>query len=414
MNSGGSAHLATGRDPPLASRCGLALITFALLASPFVTHSRTDPDTGRIRVIFLGEVKPAQFPFPSWIEAEPKFTLRRVPCDIEWFSETDARRFARLYLPRTYKDLVDHYDAIIFEDFTLRILPEGTLERFQKAIGEDGLGIALVEYVYWSGNLNEIDRWMQSSFYDVFAADVVFGSATDVGRRFYEVLRKEPIFGVPDISKWAMNGASHGDLRAREGATVEAIWSQRKTEAVVTRSYGKGSVIQISHGWDNIPSETVIGYEYLPDLIFNELFFTAKVAPPEDLAMVHTIRVDLIQIAQRRESAVALLDFVDRFGANTARLERMLGDLDGVVKQAEKDYILSRYAEAQEALQRATEGYARFSDSAVDLKNRAMIWIYVIEWITVAATLMICLEAVWILMVRRRLYRAVHVTRAVG
>jgi len=229
MRADRSAHLGPKPRLACASQRAPAFVLLLVLASATVADARTDPDTGRIRVIFLGEVKPAQFPFPSWMEAEPKFTLQRVPCDIEWFSEADARRFARLYLPRTYNALIGQYDAIIFEDFTQRILPEGTLERFQRGIREEGLGITLVEYVYWSGNLNEIDRWMQSTFYDVFAADVVFGSTTDVGRRFYEVLRSDPIFNVPDISKWAMNGAGHGDLKAREGATVQAIWSQRKT-----------------------------------------------------------------------------------------------------------------------------------------------------------------------------------------
>jgi len=170
-------------------------------------------------------------------------------------------------------------------------------------------------------------------------------------------------------------------------------------------------VLQISHGWDNIPTDTVARYEYLPDLIFNELFFAANVAPPQDFAMVHMIRVDLIRLARRRESAVALLDFVDRFGANTAKLERTLGELDGLIKDGEREYIRSQYAEAQDTLREAAEGYGRFSESAIDLKSRAMLWIYIIEWITVTATLMICLEAVWILMVRRRLYKSVDVTR---
>lgn len=391
-----------------ASLLAVALLAFAVSET---VDARTDPGTGRVRTIFVGEIEATNFPYPSWIDAEPKFKLQCVPCAIELFSDADARRFARMYLPRTYDALIGSYDVILFEDFAFRIFPEGTLERFQKAIRDEGLGIVLVEFVYWSANLNEIDRWMQSSFYEVFAADVIFGSATDVGRRFYEVLKSDPILAIPDISKWAMNGASHGDLKAREGATVQAIWSQRKTEAMVTRTYGNASVLQISHGWDNIPTDTVGRYEYLPDLIFNELFFAANVAPPQDFAMVHMIRVDLIQLARRRESAVALLDFVDRFGANTAKLERTLGDLDELIKDGEREYIRSQYAEAQDTLREAAEGYGRFSKSAIDLKSRAMLWIYIIEWITVTATLMICLEAVWILMIRRRLYKSVDVTR---
>jgi hypothetical protein len=319
------------------------------------------------------------------------------------------------YDPQAAVDAFAHtasYDAAIFEDFAFRVLPDGTLDRFQKGIGEEGLGIVLVEFVYWPGDLNQIELWMQSTFYNVFAADVIFGSATPEGRVFYDILRTEPIFGVPEVPRWAMNGAPHGDLKAREGATIEANWRGRGTEAVVSRGYGEGQVLQISHGWDNIPSETVIGFEYLPDLIFNELFFVAKVPPPQDLALVHSLRVDLIQLARSRESAIALLDFVDRFGANTMKLESMLGSLDDQVRQGETQYIRSEYAQAQDTLSDAATGYARFSESAAEVKRRALLWIYVIEWVTVAATLMICLQVLWILMIRRRLYRAVASTRA--
>ncbi len=389
----------------------MATMVLLALSAAVTVDARTDPETGRIRVIFLGEVGYVQFPFPSWIEAEPKFTLLPVPCSVAWYSEADARRSARLYLPRTYDALVDSYDAAIFEDFAFRVLPEGTLDRFQKAIGEEGLGILLVEFVYWTGDLNQIEMWMESRFYEVFAADVILGSATSVGRTFYEVLRTEPIFGVPEVSRWAMNGAPHGDLKFREGATIEANWKGRGTEAVVSRGYGEGKVLQISHGWDNTPSETVIGFEYLPDLIFNEVFFVAKVPPPQELALVHSLRVDLIQLARRRESAIALLDFVDRFGANTMKLESMLGSLDDQVRQGESYYIQSEYAQALDTLSDAATGYARFSESAAEVKRRALLWIYVIEWVTVSATLMICLEVLWLLMIRRKLYRAVGSTR---
>jgi len=403
----------THRESRLVCALQVQLATLVLLALAAATiDARTDPETGRTRVIFLGEVGYVQFPFPSWIDAEPKFTLLPVPCSVAWYSEADARRSARLYLPRTYDALASSYDAAIFEDFAFRVLPEGTLERFQRAIAEQSLGIVLVEFVYWPGDLNQIEMWMQSSFYDVFAADVIFGSATTEGRVFYDVLRTEPIFGLPEVSKWPMNGAPHGDLKAREDAVREANWRGRGTEAVISRGYGEGQVLQISHGWDNIPSETVIGFEYLPDLIFNELFFVAKIPPPQDLALVHSLRVDLIQLARRRESAIALLDFVDRFGANTMKLETMLGALDEQVRQGEGQYIRSEYAQAQNTLSDAAMGYAQFSESAADVKRRALLWIYVIEWVTVAATLMICLQVLWILMIRRRLYRAVASTRA--
>jgi len=392
-----------------------SLLTIALLAlllpTSSTTMARTDPASHRIRVIFLGEVKPISFPFPGWIEADPKFTIQRVPCDVEWFSVKDAKRYVRLYLPRTYRGLVDNYDVALFEDFTPRVLPPGTLDRFQKAIGDEGLGIVLVEYVFWSANLNEIDVWKASNFYDLFPAEPIMGTAVSQGRRFYQIVREKPIFSVPDVSKWAMNGASHGPLVPKEGSIIHAKWRGKKTPAVVSRGYGKGRALQIAHGWDNIPSETVVNYRYLPDLIFNEIYFAADVAPPEDLAIVHSIRTDLIQLRARKEGAIALLEFVDKFGANTAKMEERLAQMDKMVQDVEEEYIVSDYDAAQEDVLEVKDYMADFEKSALRLRQHALLWIYIIEWIAVTATIMVCLQAVWTLMVRRRLYRAVGITR---
>ena len=45
------------------------------------------------------------------------------------------------------------------------------------------------------------------------------------------------------------------------------------------------------------------------------------------------------------------------------------------------------------------------------MKDRALMWIYIIEWFTVTATLFISGFLLWTLMVRRRLYGEVGVTR---
>jgi hypothetical protein len=45
------------------------------------------------------------------------------------------------------------------------------------------------------------------------------------------------------------------------------------------------------------------------------------------------------------------------------------------------------------------------------MKDRALAWVYVTEWLAITGTTMICGYVLWAIMVRRRLYRAVRVTR---
>ena len=48
---------------------------------------------------------------------------------------------------------------------------------------------------------------------------------------------------------------------------------------------------------------------------------------------------------------------------------------------------------------------------SVELKDRALFWIYVIEWLVVSGVSMLCGFLLYTLMVRRRMYREVSVTR---
>ena len=51
-------------------------------------------------------------------------------------------------------------------------------------------------------------------------------------------------------------------------------------------------------------------------------------------------------------------------------------------------------------------------DRAIRLKERAFLWVYIIEWFVVTGTMLVVGYATWTLMIERRLYREVSVTRA--
>jgi len=60
-----------------------------------------------------------------------------------------------------------------------------------------------------------------------------------------------------------------------------------------------------------------------------------------------------------------------------------------------------------DAFQRLKKGQGE----AVRVKDAALAWIYLLEWLTVTATLMVTGSILWTLMVRRRLYREAWSTR---
>lgn len=58
-------------------------------------------------------------------------------------------------------------------------------------------------------------------------------------------------------------------------------------------------------------------WKYHVDFILNRIYFPADVPVPEDLELGHTIRASLIAFCEQKNMMVSMMDFIDRFGANT-------------------------------------------------------------------------------------------------
>ncbi len=48
---------------------------------------------------------------------------------------------------------------------------------------------------------------------------------------------------------------------------------------------------------------------------------------------------------------------------------------------------------------------------SVRIRRRALMWIYLTEWLVVTGTAMFCGFVLWTLMVKRRLYREIETTK---
>jgi hypothetical protein len=44
-------------------------------------------------------------------------------------------------------------------------------------------------------------------------------------------------------------------------------------------------------------------------------------------------------------------------------------------------------------------------------KEGALLWVYIIEWLVTTSTIFIAGSVIWMLMIRRRLYRSVETTK---
>jgi hypothetical protein len=80
---------------------------------------------------------------------------------------------------------------------------------------------------------------------------------------------------------------------------------------------------------------------------------------------------------------------------------------------AKQHYLDQEYPQASSLLEDVLDEMESLLDEALRLKDQALVWIYLIEWMTVTGVFLVAGFTLWTLMVRRRLYREVAVTRVI-
>jgi hypothetical protein len=106
----------------------------------------------------------------------------------------------------------------------------------------------------------------------------------------------------------------------------------------------------------------------------------------------------------------SLMEFADKFGANLLDIEEGLRDAEDLKKGTDVLYLDEDYTGALRGMGEAIGQLVDLQGAAVKLKERALVWIYVVEWLAVLSTLMVSGFVLWTLMVRRAVYREVKAT----
>ncbi len=108
---------------------------------------KVDPQTGRIRTLFIGDpfLKPG-YPTAAMVE-DPKIDLMRIEAEIGYKNPSigyeNMQRFLRLYLPRSEAHLLENYDVIIITAIRSNDLKPEFQSWVKKAVEEQGFGLLM-------------------------------------------------------------------------------------------------------------------------------------------------------------------------------------------------------------------------------------------------------------------------------
>ena len=101
----------------------------------------------------------------------------------------------------------------------------------------------------------------------------------------------------------------------------------------------------------------------------------------------------------------------ESFGADTLVLSDRFRELEDEMEDAVADYAGQDYAATISFLEALRTTVSEISEEAVRLKDKALFWVHVVEWLVVTSSLVISGVLVWSLMVRRSMYREAKTTR---
>jgi len=394
-----------------------------------------------LNILAIGQVLPGESPLDVWFEADPLVDYVLVPTEFDFTasfpvgSQEEAqnawRRFIRTYFPKTRKALVEGFDFLVFPDGNLNYFTARQIANMKYAI-EEGAG----SFVTMGGgmakpNVGWTPAWISSSMSDIFPIILTDKMRQDATSGFsIRVVKADPpvlSMFVPLGIEGVIGSYAFTLLYPQPGATTwgklishgSPLPADAPGDWLVSWRFGSGGGLSWvvaddldSTWWSSVHFQTQ--NEYAGDVFFNILLHSTGRSLPENIFIIHDLRGRYLHYNRERGFLLSLLDFIDRFGANTRDVERQMGDIERLRVESYDAYREADFQRALELVDEAFEMLVSISTDAMRLKDNALLWVYLTEWLVVTGALLFSGSAIYSLMIRRKLYRDVAVTRLQG
>lgn len=151
--------------------------------------------------------------------------------------------------------------------------------------------------------------------------------------------------------------------------------------------------------------------KYSSEIMMNMIFWLSDTPLIDDIEVYHRMKSSFSEFRRRIGNLISLKEFIARFGANTQAIDREIMDLEEIYGEASEHYLDHDFVESAEVINRGLNLFSEAEDVARKEKEKALMWVYAIEWLVSSSALFISGFVLWTLMVRRRLYKDVRTTK---
>ncbi len=390
------------------------LLSLSLICLAFLPSALGDGDTRRASLLLVGDI----FPCPVIVLCESDPLYQYLPIQTREIPATEAQRYIRLYFPRTRDELYG-YGVLFFVDPDMDPFTGQQVAAMLDSVAKGHSGTfwtfgphyssvvaSALEAVVPHEMSHEFKQWSWGNdFYTVkFRRNLppVFTSFIDLG------LEKVRAYGC-------------GQTVPRPGSTVWGDLVPFGWPWMTSWRYGgNGGVCWVAaddldHPWWSGETYGFCENKYAIDVLANIITYTVGGKLPDDVLVPIRIRREFLDYRSGKSLFVSILEFVEKFGAGTNQLYEDFSRIDaGLVGQAKAFYVDGDYDQALAAIRQGNEEVKALCDKALEARKRALLWIFLIEWLAVSGTSMLAGFMVWTLMVKRRMYREVTTTRLIA
>jgi len=396
---------------------------------------------GRIGVLYVGCLARST-PF-WWMRSDMLFSLNFVQATLrDWAGwgptqvatqEGQVYRMIRLYMPRNLEDLTNRFDVIIMANANRLAVSPRNVEMLAGGVKESAMGLVMFGgWESFGGTGTSYPPWGDTSIGRLLptsdAAELYIHKPAGAHRLVIDRPDHEFMSSLPwDPGQPFMYNYHHNLVRAKPGAQVLAhveSYSYSDHPGFVTWELMGGAptfsitgeIIGPSSEPGQLHTMCTRGnpWEYALDFGGNLMIYLDRRPVPQDIYLVHQVRIRMFDVSTRKSLLFGLLEFCDSFGANTERINARVDEASTLVADALPDYLELRFEEVLDVMDEVHAMYSEIEEDAIKLKERALLWVYVIEWMSISGTSMLAGFFLWSLMVRRRLWREVGTTRLSG
>jgi len=376
-----------------------------------MTGALAQVDTTRISCFVLGKVQASLCPVTGFFEEDPLFTyaLEPIPSGL---TDEERRKYDRLYYPRTRNILLETYDMLFFSDARIQHFTPRQYHDLDQCFREEGLASV------WSFG----PAYGQAIESTILSEILPVSSHNGYYHKNWRVVFRpqlDPVFDpFVELGMERVIGDGYAYVKTRPGSTIWADMVPLDTPFLVSWRPGGGDggltwvfADEYNILWWGLSSTARDNNPHGIELVTNLVLYSLDRPLISDIFSRREGRRLISTFKSQKLLVLSMMEWADNFGANVLELSDRISLLEGEVEVALVDYLEQDYPSCISKMQSTELTVLEITEDAVALKDEALLWVYISEWLVVTSASMLAGFVLWTLMVRRRLYRSMGTTR---